>query len=72
MKTMCIVLTMKDKIDSFVHIIHDTKAVTSLFALVLAIIMVGTTIILPLQLLNAQNMTIKMSNATSSNNTDAS
>jgi hypothetical protein len=63
---------MKDKIDSFVHIIHDTKAVTSVCGLVLAIIiMVGTTI-LPLQLLNAQNMTIKMSNATSSsNNTDA-
>ena len=50
------------------------KAVTSLFALVLAtIIMVGTTIILPLQMVNAQNMTIKMSNTTSSssNNTDA-
>jgi hypothetical protein len=64
---------MKDKIDSFVHIIHDTKAVTSVCGLVLAIIiMVGTTI-LPLQLLNAQNMTIKMSNATtsSSDNTDA-
>jgi hypothetical protein len=68
---MYILLTMKNKIDSFVHMIHDTKAVTSLFALVLAtIIMVGTTI-LPLQLINAQNMTIKMSNATSSNNTDA-
>ena len=50
------------------------KAVTSLFALVLAaIIMVGSTIILPLQMVNAQNMTIKMSNATttSSSNTDA-
>jgi hypothetical protein len=69
---MCILLTMKDKIDSFVHIIHDTKAATSVCALVLAtIIMVGTTITLPLQMVNAQNMTIKMSNATSSSNTDA-
>jgi len=45
------------------------KIVAPLCALVLAIIIVGTTI-LPLQVINAQNMTIKMGNATGgSNNT---
>ena len=49
----------------------NMKIVTPFCALVLAIIIVGTTI-LPLQMLNAQNMTIKMNNATcSSTNTDA-
>ena len=43
------------------------KMVTPLCVLVLAIIIVGTTI-LPLQVLNAQSMTIKMNNASSSSN----
>jgi hypothetical protein len=45
----------------------NTKAITSLFAVVLTIIIAGT-MILPLQMLKAQNMTIKMGNATSAGN----
>jgi hypothetical protein len=45
----------------------NMKIMAPLCVLVLAIIIVGTTI-LPLQVLNAQNMTIKMNNATSSSN----
>ena len=56
--------------NNFVHIMCNMKIMTPLCALVLAIIIVGTTI-LPLQVLNAQNMTIKMNNASSSTNTDA-
>jgi hypothetical protein len=54
----------------FVHIMCNMKIVAPLCALVLAIIIVGTTI-LPLQVINAQNMTIKMNNDSSSSNTDA-
>jgi hypothetical protein len=56
---------MEEK-NNFVHKICNMKIMTPLCALVLAII-VGTTI-LPLQVLNAQNITIKMNNATSSSN----
>jgi hypothetical protein len=56
---------MKEKNDSFFQLDHNTKMMTSLFALVLAIIIAGT-MVLPLQMLKAQNMTIKMDNATSS------
>ena len=62
---------MKKKINSFVHTMHDIKIMTPLCALVLAIIIVGTTI-LPLQVLNAQNITIKMQNATNSDHVSAS
>jgi hypothetical protein len=44
---------------------YDIKIMTPLCVLVLAIIIVGTTI-LPLQVLNAQKITIKMNNASSS------
>ncbi|MFL6391908.1 MAG: hypothetical protein ACJ71E_07660 [Nitrososphaeraceae archaeon] len=44
---------------------------TSLFALVLAIIIAGT-VVLPSQVLKAQNMTIKMDNATSAGNATSS
>ena len=54
-----------EKNNAFPHTMHDVKTMTPLCVLVLAIIIVGTTI-LPLQVLNAQNMTIKMNNATSS------
>src|SRR6185437_12509097 len=60
---------MKEKINSFVHAMHDIKIMTPLCALVLATIIVGTTI-LPLQVINAQNITIKMNNATSSSSKD--
>ena len=60
---------MEEK-NNFVHIMCNMKIVAPLCALVLAIIIVGTTI-LPLQVINAQNMTIKMNNASSSSNTDA-
>jgi hypothetical protein len=59
---------MEEK-NNFVHIMCNMKMVTPLCALVLAIIIVGTTI-LPLQVLNAQNITIKMNNATSSSSND--
>ena len=58
---------MKEKNNSFVHTMYDTKSISSLFVLGLAIIIAGTTIILPLQMVNAQNVTIHMSNATTSN-----
>jgi hypothetical protein len=60
---------MEEK-NNFVHIMCNMKIIAPLCALVLAIIIVGTTI-LPLQVINAQNMTIKMNNASSSSNTDA-
>ena len=60
---------MEEK-NNFVHIRCNMKIIAPLCALVLAIIIVGTTI-LPLQVINAQNMTIKMNNASSSSNTDA-
>jgi len=55
--------------NNFVHMMCNMKIMAPLCALVLAIIIVGTTI-LPLQVLNAQNMTIKMNNATSSSSND--
>jgi hypothetical protein len=59
---------MKEKNSSIIHRMHDIKIMTPL-VLVLAILIGGTTItILPLQALNAQNMTIKMNNATSNDN----
>ena len=60
---------MEEK-NNFVHIMCNMKIMAPLCALVLAIIIVGTTI-LPLQVINAQNMTMKMNNASSSGNTDA-
>jgi len=59
---------MEEK-NNFVHIMCNVKIMTPLCALVLAIIIVGTTI-LPLQVINAQNITIKMNNATSSSSKD--
>jgi hypothetical protein len=59
---------MEEK-NNFVHIMCNMKIMTPLCALVLSIIIVGTTI-LPLQVINAQNMTIKMNNATSSSSKD--
>jgi hypothetical protein len=58
---------MKEKIDSFFQQKRKTKVITSLFALFLAIIIAGT-VVLPSQVLKAQNMTIKMDNATSAGN----
>jgi hypothetical protein len=59
---------MKEKNSSIIHRMHDIKIMTPL-VLVLAILIGGTAItILPLQALNAQNMTIKMNNATSNDN----
>jgi hypothetical protein len=59
---------MKEKDSSIIHRMHDVKIMTPL-VLVLAILIGGTAItILPLQVLNAQNMTIKMNNATSNDN----
>ena len=59
---------MEEK-NNFVHIMCNMKIIAPLCGLVLAIFIVGTTI-LPLQVLNAQNMTIKMNNATSSSSKD--
>jgi hypothetical protein len=56
---------MRKKNESFFQLDHNTKKMTSLFALILAIIIAGT-IALPLQVLKAQNMTVKMGNASSS------
>jgi hypothetical protein len=58
---------MKENNSSFPHTMHDVKIMAPLCVLVLAIIIVGTSI-LPLQMLNAQSMTIKMNNATSNDN----
>ncbi|MFL6420693.1 MAG: hypothetical protein ACJ71P_14990 [Nitrososphaeraceae archaeon] len=58
---------MNEKNDSFFRLDHNTKMMTSLFALVLAVIIAGT-VVLPSQVLKAQNMTIKMDNATSAGN----
>jgi hypothetical protein len=55
---------MKEKNESFFQLDHNTKMMTSLFALVLAIIIAGT-VVLPSQVLKAQNMT-STGNATSS------
>jgi hypothetical protein len=60
---------MKEKNNSFLHTMHNVKIMTPLCVLVLAIIIVGTTI-LSLQVLNTQHMTIKMNNASSSNDND--
>jgi hypothetical protein len=57
---------MKEKNESFFQLDHNTKMMTSLFALVLAIIIAGT-VVLPSQVLKAQNMT-STGNATSSGN----
>ena len=61
---------MKEKNSFIIHTMHDVKITTPL-VLVLTILIGGTAItILPLQVLNAQNMTIKMNNATSSSSND--
>jgi hypothetical protein len=62
---------MKEKNESFFQLDHNTKMMTSLFALVLAIIIAGT-VVLPSQVLKAQNMTITMGNATSAGNASSS
>jgi hypothetical protein len=46
---------------------HNTKMMTSLFGLVLVVIIAGT-IVLPLQISKAQNMTVNMGNNTSTGN----
>src|SRR5438874_1022527 len=56
---------MRKKNELFFQLDHNTKKMTSLFALILAIIIAGT-IALPLQVLKAQNMTVKMGNTSSS------
>jgi len=64
---------MKEKNDSSFQQNHKTKVMASLFAVVLAIILAGT-IVLPLQVSKAQNMTITMGNNTGAgagNNTGA-
>src|SRR3954454_16797004 len=58
---------MNKKNSSFFQLNNGTKTMTSLFALVLVIIIAGTTV-LPLQVLKAQNMTVKMNNASGSRN----
>jgi hypothetical protein len=58
---------MKEKNGSFFQLDNNTKTMTSVFALVLVIIIAGTTV-LPLQVLNAQNMTVKMNNASGTGN----
>ncbi|MFL6409131.1 MAG: hypothetical protein ACJ71F_18965, partial [Nitrososphaeraceae archaeon] len=58
---------MNEKNDSFFRLDHNTKMMTSLFALVLAVIIAGT-VVLPSQVLKAQNMTITMGNATGAGN----
>jgi hypothetical protein len=58
---------MKEKNNSFSEQSHSTRIMASLFALVLVIIIAGTAV-LPLQILKAQNMTIKMGNATGAGN----
>jgi hypothetical protein len=62
---------MEEKNESFFQLDHNTKMMTSLFALVLAIIIAGT-VVLPSQVLKAQNMTITMGNATSAGNASSS
>ena len=62
---------MKEKNESFFQLDYNTKMMTSLFALVLAIIIAGT-VVLPSQVLKAQNMTITMNNATSAGNATSS
>jgi hypothetical protein len=62
---------MKEKNESFFQLDHNAKMITSLFALVLAIIIAGT-VVLPSQVLKAQNMTITMGNATSAGNASSS
>jgi hypothetical protein len=62
---------LKEKNDSFSRQGHNVRIMTSLFALVLAIIIAGT-VVLPSQVLKAQNMTITMGNATSAGNASSS
>jgi hypothetical protein len=52
--------------DSFIQLKNKTKIVMPVMALVLAIIITGTTIILPFQAINAQNVTVQLENATES------
>jgi hypothetical protein len=59
---------MKEKNSSIIHRMHDVKIMMPL-VLVLATLIGGTAVtILPLQVLNAQKMTIKMNNVTSNDN----
>ena len=64
---MYAIFTLVDK-DSFIQLKNKTKIVTPLMALslVLAIIITGTTILLPFQAINAQNATVQLENATES------
>jgi hypothetical protein len=64
---MYVIFTLVDK-DSFIQLKNKTKIVTPLMALslVLAIIITGTTILLPFQAINAQNATVQLENATES------
>jgi hypothetical protein len=54
------------KEDSFIKLRSKAKIVTPLLALFLGIIITGTTIVLPFQTLNAQNVTVQIDNATTS------
>jgi hypothetical protein len=64
---MYVRFTLVDR-DSFIQLKNKTKIVTPLMALslVLAIIITGTTILVPFQALNAQNATVQLENATES------
>jgi hypothetical protein len=68
---MYLIFTLVDK-DSFIQLRNKTKIVTPIMALVLAIIITGTTIILPFQTLNAQNVTVQLENATESDQVGSS
>ena len=60
---MYAIFTLVDK-DSFIQLKNKTKIVMPVTALVLAIIITGTTIILPFQAINAQNVTVQLENVT--------
>ena len=64
---MYVIFTLVDK-DSFIQLKNKTKIVMPVMALslVLAIIITGTTILLPFQAINAQNATVQLENATES------
>ena len=60
---MYAIFTLVDK-DSFIQLKNKTKIVMPVTALVLAIIITGTTILLPFQAINAQNVTVQLENVT--------
>jgi hypothetical protein len=60
---MYAIFTLVDK-DCFIQLKNKTKIVMPVTALVLAIIITGTTILLPFQAINAQNATVQLENVT--------